>query len=279
MASVLAARSASNLYIRDDKPLSDDAIRAVCPSIYAEAPHESRSDRYQYIATVTVLDALRKAGFQPFAAMQAKCQTRTAHRLAFTRHMLRLRHPDSIKNKDAAHEIILLNSHDGTSSFQLLSGLFRFACLNGMVCGDVDNDYRIRHKGPEIEREVIEGSFRVLSDTRRNNDIIEDMMSREMSSPRRIAFANKAIELRWGAGNKVVTPTQILEARRDEDKGNDEWSIFNRVQENIIEGGFDGKSANGKTRSVRALDGMDRNLNVNRNLWELMQASRAKVAA
>ena len=30
-------------------PLSDDQIRTVAPSIFADTPHESRSERYSYI--------------------------------------------------------------------------------------------------------------------------------------------------------------------------------------------------------------------------------------
>jgi hypothetical protein len=39
----LASRSP---ILRSDHPLSDDQIRAVAPSIFADAPHESRSERY-----------------------------------------------------------------------------------------------------------------------------------------------------------------------------------------------------------------------------------------
>ena len=58
--------------LRSHHPLSDDQIRAVAPSIFADTPHESRSERYSYIPTATVLTELRKEGFQPFMV----CQTR-----------------------------------------------------------------------------------------------------------------------------------------------------------------------------------------------------------
>lgn len=38
--------------------------------------------------------------------------------------MIRLRHESQIDGADA-NEIILLNSHDGTSSYQMLAGIFR----------------------------------------------------------------------------------------------------------------------------------------------------------
>ena len=47
LASRFASRSPS---LRSDSPLSDDQIRRVAPSIFADAPHESRSERYAYMA-------------------------------------------------------------------------------------------------------------------------------------------------------------------------------------------------------------------------------------
>ena len=57
----LASRFASHSpALRSDSPLSDDQIHRVAPSIFADAPHESRSQRYAYIPTSAVLTELRK---------------------------------------------------------------------------------------------------------------------------------------------------------------------------------------------------------------------------
>src|SRR5215475_3750279 len=98
---------------RSDRPLSDDEIMRVAPSIFADGKHESRSERYTYIPTIDVLNGLRNEGFQPFMI----CQTRVRDqgKREFTKHMLRLRHADQISGEEA-DEIVLLNSHDGTSS-------------------------------------------------------------------------------------------------------------------------------------------------------------------
>ncbi|MBN9406008.1 MAG: DUF932 domain-containing protein, partial [Burkholderiales bacterium] len=69
LASRFASRSPS---LRSDYPLSDDQIRRVAPSIFADAPHESRSQRYAYIPTAAVLTELRKEGFQPFMVTQTR---------------------------------------------------------------------------------------------------------------------------------------------------------------------------------------------------------------
>jgi hypothetical protein len=56
---------------------------------------------------------LRKEGFQPFIACQTR--VRADDKRAHTKHMVRLRHADQITGREA-NEIILLNSHDGSSS-------------------------------------------------------------------------------------------------------------------------------------------------------------------
>ena len=118
LASRFASRSP---VLRADYPLSDDQIRAVVPSIFAEDKHASRTERYSYIPTAAVLTELRQEGFQPFMV----CQTRVRQddRRAYTKHLIRLRYASQINGAEA-NEIILLNSHDGTSTYLMLI----FAC-------------------------------------------------------------------------------------------------------------------------------------------------------
>lgn len=77
--------------------------------------------------------------------MVTQTRVRDDGRRDFTKHMLRLRHASQI-NDTEANEIILLNSLDGTSSYQMLAGMFRFVCSNGLVCGNTVADVRVKHK-------------------------------------------------------------------------------------------------------------------------------------
>jgi Domain of unknown function (DUF932) len=160
----LAARFGQNTFvIRSETPLAEDQMRRAAPSIFAEGKHGSRSERYTYIPTIDVLRGLRQEGFEPFMVAQSK--SRVEGKTEFTKHMIRMRHAGQVNTRTEANEIILINSHDGASSYQMLSGLFRFVCCNGLVVGDVTNDIRIPHKG-NIQDEVIEGAFRVLEDSK-----------------------------------------------------------------------------------------------------------------
>ena len=96
--------------------------------------------------------------------MVAQGASRVEGKAEFTKHMIRMRHhrdsPGQVQTRPEANEIILINSHDGASSYQMLAGMFRFVCCNGLVVGEVVDDIRIPHKG-NIQGEVIEGAFRV----------------------------------------------------------------------------------------------------------------------
>jgi hypothetical protein len=56
--------------------------------------------------------------------------------------------------------LILLNSHDGTGSYQLMSGVFRIVCRNGLIVSEGEaHMIRVPHKA-DIIGEVIEGDQR-----------------------------------------------------------------------------------------------------------------------
>lgn len=270
---MLANRFASHSpALRSDIPLSDDQIRRVAPSIFADTPHESRSERYAYIPTAAVLTELRKEGFQPFMVTQTR--TRHEDRRDFTKHMIRLRHASQINGAEA-NEIVLLNSHDGTSSYQMLAGMFRFVCSNGLVCGDTVADVRIRHQG-DVTGQVIEGAYEVLSGFERVKESRDLMRGITLDDGEAEVFARAALALKYDTPDKPapITESQILMPRRFDDRRPDLWSVFNRTQENLTKGGLHGRSANGRRQRTRPVQGIDSDVRLNRALWLLADGMR-----
>ena len=270
LASRFASRSP---VLRSDTPLSDGQIHRVDPSIFADAPHESRSQRYAYIPTATVLTELRKEGFQPFMVTQTR--TRHEDRRDYTKHMIRLRHASQINARGEANEIILLNSHDGTSSYQMLAGMFRFVCSNGLVCGDTVADVRVPHKG-DVAGQVIEGAYQVLHGFDRALESRESMQAITLDEGEAEVFARAALSLKYDDPDKPapITESQILMPRRFDDRRPDLWSVFNRTQENLTKGGLHGRSANGRRQQTRPVQGIDSDIRLNRALWLLADGLR-----
>ena len=277
----LATRFARNTRVlRTDAPLSEDQMRGAAPSVFAEGKHASRSERYTYIPTIDVLRGLRKEGFEPF--MVAQGQSRVEGKAEFTKHMIRMRHVrnDSghVSTKPEANEIILINSHDGASSYQLLAGCFVFACCNGLVVGKVVDDIRVPHRG-NIRGEVIEGAIRVLDQFEAVDACTQDMKALTLKAEEESAFATAALTLRFGERTEdqspaPITAEQLNEARRPEDLGHSLWNLLQRVQENVMRGGQPGRSVQGRRIHTRAVGSIDRGVSLNRALWVLAEEMR-----
>jgi hypothetical protein len=262
--------------LHSDSPLSDDQIMRIAPSAFALAAHESRSTRYAYIPTSEILTGLRKEGFQPFFAAQAT--TRKEGHATHTKHMLRLRHADHLAKRDDVNEVILINSHNGTSSYQMLAGVFRFVCMNGMVCGNIVEDIRVQHKG-NVQQDVLNGAFQLLSDFQAVDESKDAFKAIQLTTGEQEAYASAAIAFRFNVEDvsaAPVTVAQVLQPRRFEDRGASLWNTFQRVQENTVDGGLRARSASNPSRRAhtRAVGSIDGNVNLNRALWVLAEQLR-----
>ena len=257
--------SSNQAGFRSNSPLSNDQIARYAPSVLATEAHESRGEKYRFIPTVEVLDGLRSEGFQPFEVRQTR--VRDLSRKEFTKHMVRLRHANHIANQGEVPEIILVNSHDGTSSYQLLAGFFRMVCSNGLIAGNVCEDVRVRHSG-RVVHDVIEGSFRVLDEVSAAAERIDAYKSIELAPQEQLLLANSALALRWD-DKAPVTAQAVLQPRRWEDRKGDLWTTFNRIQENLVRGGVSGRGATGRRMTTREVAGVNENVKLNRALWSL----------
>lgn len=268
MGNALAARMGNSVQYRANHPLTNDEIVRVAPSVFASDKHDSRSARYTYIPTIDVLDALRKEGFQPF--MVAQGRTRVEGKADFTKHMLRLRRHDAIDAPEA-QEIILINSHDGTSSYQMLAGQYRFVCTNGLVCGETVEDIRIKHSGNIIDN-VVQGAYDVLDGFNLVRDITDEMKSVTLTPEEQHIFAESAMLVKYdGEETAPIVADQLLRTRRFEDRDPTLWNTFNRVQENVIRGGIPGMNANGRRIRTREVTAIDSDVKINRALWTLAE--------
>lgn len=264
--SHLATRMTRATQFRSNEPLTNEQIARIAPSVFAEEKHASRSDRYSYIPTIQVIDGLRKEGFLPF--MVAQGNSRVPGKSDFTKHMLRLRHASDITTGEA-NEIILVNSHDGTSSYEMLSGLLRFVCTNGLVCGENMKDIRIKHSG-DIIGNVVQGAYDTLDGFGLVRDVTENMKSLRLTAQEANIFAESALEVKYEE-NAPIAAQQLLAPRRFEDTSPDIWTTFNRIQENLVKGGIRGRTANGRRTTTREVGAIDTNVKLNRALWTLAE--------
>jgi hypothetical protein len=271
--------------------LTDEQISRFAPSVFATQAHESRSARFAYIPTTQVLAAMRAEGFQPMKVAQGR--SRIEGKAEYTKHMIRFRHASqnhgSLKLGQTFPEVVLINSHDGTSAYKLMSGLFRLVCLNGMVVREgIGSDFRVPHVG-DVVGKVIEGSYKVIDESTRSLEAAEAWADIRLGRDEQMFFAEAAHTIRFadaeGNVETAIKPAQLLGQRRAADASNDLWTTFNRVQENAVKGGLTamGRDANNRLRrtTTREVKNIDGDVKLNRALWVLAErmASLKGVAA
>ncbi|QKI89634.1 DUF932 domain-containing protein [Thiomicrorhabdus xiamenensis] len=254
--------------------LTTQQLFKIAPAIFAESPDKAVSDRYGFVPTIDVVESLQNEGWYPVRAQQTNVRNSDKRDLA--RHMIRFRQdPDrQMAVGDSIPELVLTNSHDRSSAYQLDLGLFRLACSNGMVtpAGDLGN-IRVRH-GKNVVDNIIEGSLQLAGEIPHISESVDDFQSTLISSEEAYLFARAALSLRYGEewqAQSPISPESLLQARRNEDKEPSLWKTFNRVQENMMKGGVLGRSNNGRNTRTRAIKSVSEEVRLNRALWQLTE--------
>jgi hypothetical protein len=253
--------------------LSPEVLRERVPAVYAAGADERTSTSYTFISTERVLAALGSAGFLPVEARQAVRARNPMH----ARHLIRLRRRyETIQLRDAIPEILFLNSHDGTSAYQLRVGLFRVACTNGLVVSmGVFPVWRVMHRG-DVVRDVVCAAFRISERFEALATAVERMERTVLDAGERLEFAAQALAARFPKDLQgAVEPSRFLVPRRPEDVGNDLWRTFNVLQENLLRGGIVRRSASNRLTRTRGITAIREDVRLNSMLWELAIARAA----
>ena len=271
--------------------LSNDDLRRLCPmALHSTPTNPGVSDRYVHANTMTVVEDLAKLGWYPVQAKQCRNKKNSSGIRSF--HMIAFQNPDVKITKtmdngetvvDTYPRIILTNSHDGFNSFKFMVGLFRLICSNGLVvCNNQMVDMSIRHINYDFEelRKIVASAIEQVPNI---VNTMNEMRNVILTDEQKTAIATEVVKLRKGVEDKedfVVEPEiveDILTPIRNEDKGNDLWTIFNICQEKMIKGGFGLRTSRNKLRRQRGITSIKKDMDFNQRLWQT--ASQYLVAA
>lgn len=262
----LSFRKYDSVFGRDT--LSLDDVRQQAPAVFAPCADERRSERYTFVPSERVLAGLVQAGFVAVEARQT--QTRSASPL-HARHVVRLRRRfETVALRDSVPEVIFLNSHDGSTAYQLRVGLYRAVCTNGLIVSrGAFPTFSVAHRGDIVEDVVtyalgLSERFDVLAAQ------VERMEQRRLFKDEQIAFAEQALALRYpDPGLAGMSASVLLNCRRVEDAGDDLYSVLNRVQENLLRGGLSRRSSNGRLVRTRRITSIREDVRINSGLWQV----------
>lgn len=254
------------------EPLETAQLKRFAPTIFAKRAIEGVSDNYGHVATYQIIEAMKENGYACVEVRQS--QRRDESRMPFTKHMLKFRREGTIKalmkRGDVIPQVVMLNSHDRSSGFHLHAGMFRVICSNGLIVADGQfvEPIKVRHSVHMIQ-DIVKRSTELIKGADGVYTIREQMLAVPMTDRNAIQFANRALEFRPPRRTGLLLPETLLTVRRDEDKPNDLWHVFNRVQENMLRGGNETRTEEGRVAMTKGIGRIERDVQVNSALWGL----------
>jgi len=276
-----------NQKIENRDSLNMDELKMICPEIATPEINPALrkklgiTDRYVHVSTEKVIEDVMKLGWTPINAYRVASRGK---RTGTGRHMVKFVNYDFMQEgKTEYPELLLTNSHDGTTAFKLDVGIFRLVCSNGMVVKSQDfGSMRVRHYGYDFE--TIKGAVNELVEQIPDYlKQVDDMKEQKLEREQMLEFARQAAMLRMTKVNEtaideVVDVEDLLSADRKEDEGNGLWEVFNRLQEKVINGKFN-YALGKKERKARPVKGFKSQVKLNQDLWELASSYLPETAA
>lgn len=256
--------------------LTMDNLYRKAPSIFTQSSAEGTSAKYQHISTLELVEKLMAEGFKPTSARQSN--SRLESKKSFAKHCIRFRHVDTKPSASQLFpELVLVNSHDGLSSYRLYAGLYRLVCSNGLVAGEEYEDVKVRHQG-DVVGNVIEGTYSIIDTARQLINVTDKMSSVILDKNEQLILAEAAHSLRFEDSETglSIEPKKLLSPRRSSEVNKDDlFTVFNIVQENVIKGGVRGygRDNQGYSKRIRSreIKSIDQDTSLNRALWTLTE--------
>jgi translation initiation factor IF-1 len=249
-----------------------DELRETTPSIFTQLGSKDTSDKYTHIPTDKVIVDMELLGWGVVDSKEVKA--RTEGTVGFQKHLVVFRNPDVVingENGDTVYpQVLLTNSHDGKNSFKFTAGLFRMICENGLVIAtETFEDIKVRHMGYDFE--TLQGIIKeMVAKLPLTVECMNKMKSVELKEEQMFELAKSFLDIRIeGTDNTFDNQAieDVLLSQRVEDNGDCLWEVFNRIQENIIEGNFKYNTSGGKTRQARVIKNFKQDQDLNKKLF------------
>ena len=259
------------LDINSTKVLSKGEIRSIAPSVFTTTQAEYLSESYTHIPTSRVIDDMKLLGWNVYSAKEVKARKQ----VGFQKHLLVFRNENVVINGDDGDvvfpQILVTNSHDGKNAFQFQAGLFRMICENGLVVStETFNNLRIRHINYTFE-ELQEKIKAMVEQLPLTVESMNKMKLTELSEEQAYDLAEKSILTRFPDTNIEelnINITELLSPTRPEDRSKDLFTVFNVLQEKILEGSFTYMTGV-KVRKARKVKNFQQDIKLNSQLYSI----------
>ena len=236
------------------------------------------TDKYKLVKTSDLIDKLQAQGFKldKFVANRV----RNKAKIGYQKHRAIFSHPELLKSTgDGNPQLLLTNSHDGTSAVVLQLGFFRMVCANGLVIGkSIGEPIRLRHSGKFIYDELDKAVEKIVAQVKTMNEAIDKLKAKVLSEGEIASFQKQALDLRMASNVEVLDSK--FNVNRPEDAKPDLFTVFNVIQENLVRGGArvivkELATSQVKQKTLRKITSIQAETEINTKLWDMAMALAA----
>lgn len=286
---------------QDNSALDIETIQRLAPAVFSSTKAPKLTDRYVSLHTADLIPVMRDYGYVPVQAAQRKSrapkvipnnsgiileQSQNSLKIpeSHNAHLVSFAHESNLE-LDLRPEIILYNSHDGTSSVQLYAGCYRFICSNGIVAGEGFNQRMYHSKSgmqgfEDMLKHTVESlpmvqeRIAMLRDTKLDSEQQYQMARLGMSTRWNLLDeADRTVPLKglYASENTIMSALRIT---RSADMYDDAFTVFNRIQETVIRGkaylrSFTENNQSGDNiRKARPVVSAKESIRINSELWD-----------
>lgn len=237
--------------------------------------HIASSDKYVQIQTKEIIDRFTSNGFIMNSVQVSNF--RKAEKEGKVKHLIRMKAPNYTKGP-VEQEVVIMNSSDSSSSLRLNYGAIRMACLNQLVFGDLlVPELRIKHTRKNPYELIDKFAEDIRASIQDEVNLRAKMEAQKLSFYDIFKLAEFAVTLREDTLENIVDPFDLQTINRKEDTGKDLWTVFNRIQENLIKGNYrkyyevvdeDTKDLHSLIKKTKVLTNKSKLITVNKTLHQ-----------
>lgn len=234
------------------------------------APSPRVTEKYSFLDTRKVVEDMMDLGFEVAEVTRPKFRTKDG---AFGIHQVDLRRTKDVQsNRPEIPRVLFVNSYDGSRKAQFISGVIRFACLNGLVIGDNIENQKFVHLGEDRQATILEYVQSMTETFDRTWTKIEDYQGIKLDDQIYLEMAREALAIRYPEEETRldIDPAMLIMPRRIEDNKADLYTTWNVLQENLMRGGVPGRTKDGEVRRSSPVSHIERSNKLNKELWNLM---------
>ena len=206
---------------------------AFAPSIHPNFRDDQLIKSKPYtINTQDILNPLMDSGWN----IDGVAEKRKGKNGQVTQHSIKLTHPDlnlNVKSKnEGKSQLSISNKVCGSSPLSMDLGVYRQVCSNGLWAMDTAWESKISHTKKSFDN-LPNTIYAAVNNINEFMNKLNEMANVDLNQDEMNDLAERAARLRFGDDVERHIINQLLDVRRKEDKANDLYTVYNRVQEGL----------------------------------------------